>query len=97
MRFCTADTTCLVPYELVEVGAGNKPYDSEALWAQPDVEAAAAHLRRLFEQPEAAAAMAARAREHIVVAQAPAVAATEMWGLLHGQAARRPRAELSDR
>ncbi len=58
-----------VPYTLVPVGPGNAPYDADAEWAQPDLEAAARAMRELRADPAAArsrgAAAAARiAREH---------------------------------
>jgi glycosyltransferase involved in cell wall biosynthesis len=44
----------LVPFELVDVGAGAAPYPSNAKWAEPDLGAASAHLRELFEDRGAA-------------------------------------------
>ncbi len=44
----------LVPYELVDVGPGAPPYPPAAQWAEPDVGAASAHLRELFEDRDAA-------------------------------------------
>jgi glycosyltransferase involved in cell wall biosynthesis len=69
MDFMTSDTAYLVPHQLVEVGAGAEPYSPTAVWAQPDVEAAAGMLRAVFDNPDAAAAVAARGREHVLATQ----------------------------
>lgn len=56
-----------VPYELVPVGPGHDPYDPEARWAEPDLDAAAAALRAVRDDPQEAgvrgAAAARRMRE----------------------------------
>ncbi len=54
-----------VSYELVDVGPGNAPYDADATWAQPDLDAAAAAMRALRADPAAAAARGAAAAERI--------------------------------
>jgi glycosyltransferase involved in cell wall biosynthesis len=63
--FMTADNACLVPYELVPVGPGSPPYPAEACWAEPDIDAAASHLRRLHDDPVAARALGERGRRAI--------------------------------
>ncbi|ASR33713.1 hypothetical protein BAY61_00485 [Prauserella marina] len=55
-----------VPYRLVPVGAGCRPYQEDALWADPDLDAAAAAMRQVADEPEIAAAKGAAAREHIL-------------------------------
>lgn len=64
MDFMTPDTAELVGYDLVEVGRGNEPYDARATWADPDLEAASAAMRRLFDNPATAADLAGRAAQH---------------------------------
>jgi glycosyltransferase involved in cell wall biosynthesis len=44
----------LVPYELVGVGRGCEPYPTSSVWAEPDIDAAAALMRRVWEQPQEA-------------------------------------------
>jgi len=44
----------LVPYSLVEVGEGKHPYPSHHHWAHPDVDAAAAMMRRVVADPASA-------------------------------------------
>ncbi|HVH34927.1 MAG TPA: glycosyltransferase, partial [Tahibacter sp.] len=47
LQFMDADNSCLVPYRLVPVNEGEYPDWRDQHWAEPDVAAAAAHLRRL--------------------------------------------------
>jgi glycosyltransferase involved in cell wall biosynthesis len=54
-----------VPWRLVEVGEAGRPYPAGALWADPDLDAAAAAMRRVFEDPEAARAVGERGRSEI--------------------------------
>lgn len=49
MAFMDEATALLVPYEMVEVGKDAAPYDSTALWAEPDINAAASALRRIVD------------------------------------------------
>ncbi|MCU1432628.1 MAG: hypothetical protein JWP95_1733, partial [Actinotalea sp.] len=51
MSVMDESTALLVPYELTEVGDDAGPYDSTAHWADPDLDAAAAALRRVVEDP----------------------------------------------
>jgi glycosyltransferase involved in cell wall biosynthesis len=56
MDFCTESNSCLVGYELIPVVSRHNAYDvgyvgGEPLWADPDVEDAARHMRRLAEDP----------------------------------------------
>lgn len=41
----------LVPFTLVPVGSGRDPYPATARWAEPDVDAAAALMRRVRNEP----------------------------------------------
>ena len=51
----------LVPWELVDVGEGHHPYPSDAQWADPDLDRAAALMRSIFADP-ARARRSCRAR-----------------------------------
>lgn len=55
-----------VPYELVAVGNGNYPYPAESLWAEPDLDAAAAAMREVAENPDEAARRGRAARAHVL-------------------------------
>lgn len=82
MDFMNTDTAFIVPYELVEVGTGAAPYSSTAVWAQPDVTAAAGMMRTVFDDPAAAAAVASRGRDHVLDAQSVARAAAAIRSAL---------------
>jgi len=65
LEFMTADTSVLIPYELVPVPFGCDPYPPTAVWADPDIEVAAQSMRTMASDPAAARALGARARAHI--------------------------------
>ena len=64
LDFMADDTALLVPWTPRRVGKWNEPYPAGATWAEPDLEAAAAHLRWVVEHPDLAQAMGERARRH---------------------------------
>jgi hypothetical protein len=55
-----------VPYTLTEVGPGWAPYQRDGRWAEPDVDAAAAAMRTVADDPAEARRRGAAAREHIL-------------------------------
>ena len=59
LDFMDASTAKLVPCELIEVGLGSDPYPATALWADPDLGAAAHLMRELFEDPAGASDLGA--------------------------------------
>jgi glycosyltransferase involved in cell wall biosynthesis len=61
--FLDARTAWVVPHELVPVGEGHPPYDADGRWADPDLDAAAAALREIRDDPQEAARRGAHARE----------------------------------
>jgi len=64
--FCTAETSWPVAYRLVDAPAGAVRWRCEgAQWADPDIEAAAAAMRAVFEDRDAALQKARRAQESI--------------------------------
>ncbi|MCW2692954.1 MAG: hypothetical protein JWM67_1558 [Mycobacterium sp.] len=66
MTFMGPDTAFLVPYGLVPVGPDAAPYPADALWAQPDLTAAAGLMRTIFDDPEAARARGRAGQEDIL-------------------------------
>jgi glycosyltransferase involved in cell wall biosynthesis/2-polyprenyl-3-methyl-5-hydroxy-6-metoxy-1,4-benzoquinol methylase len=86
----------LVDYELTEVGPGVEIYPSEGVWADPDLDQAAAYMRRVVERPEEAAAVAERGRARVAAQLSPAacgaIARRRLEGLLGREAAERERA-----
>jgi glycosyltransferase involved in cell wall biosynthesis len=55
-----------VPCSLVEVPARHGPYRPGMRWAEPDLDAAAALMRQVYERPEQAAEVAARGRADVL-------------------------------
>jgi len=51
LEFMREDTAYLVDYDLVPVGPGNDPYPPDSRWAQPNLDHAAALMRRVVERP----------------------------------------------
>ncbi len=65
LDFMTERNSYLVPYELTEIGPDADPYPPDKEWAEPDLDAAAALMREVFENPETAAQKGRRAAEDI--------------------------------
>jgi glycosyltransferase involved in cell wall biosynthesis len=55
----------LVPYRMVDVGPGQHPYPSDARWADPDLDAAAAIMRAIRDDSPRANARAEEARRDL--------------------------------
>lgn len=87
------DASCGLPigYRLVPVDdpQGNYP-DGEAMWAEPDVEAAADALKRLRADPELAAEIGAAARARIAERFDPALYSARIASLIAPKAAAKP-------
>ena len=56
----------LIPFKLVPISKGCDPYPVDAKWADPDIDAAAAAMRRVFNDPTAARVLGERARDDIL-------------------------------
>ncbi|GGP37849.1 FkbM family methyltransferase [Saccharothrix coeruleofusca] len=65
-EFLDRETGWPVPHRLVPVGKGNGPYPPDALWAEPDLDAAAAAMREIADDPAEAARRGRAARERIL-------------------------------
>jgi glycosyltransferase involved in cell wall biosynthesis len=78
LEFMTADNSYLVEHRIVPIGPDAAPYPPEGEWADPDVRRAAALMRRVFEDPEAAAATGRRAADDIRRTHSPAAAGAVM-------------------
>jgi len=75
MEYMTADNSCLVDYRLVPVREGEYLHHAGQRWAEPDVRQAAAHMRRLVEDPRFAAAIGAQAASDVREKLSPHTAA----------------------
>jgi FkbM family methyltransferase len=60
--FMDDSNSLLVSYELVRLGRSMPPYDPDLVWAEPSVDHAASLMRRLYEGPEFARELGARAK-----------------------------------
>jgi glycosyltransferase involved in cell wall biosynthesis len=80
LEFMDERNSFLVGYDFVPIAEGNDPYPTGSPWADPDLDEAAAALRRIVEDPAGATAVGERARRdilrfHTPEARAPLVAA----------------------
>jgi glycosyltransferase involved in cell wall biosynthesis len=66
LTFMDPDGSYPVPYRLAAVPEGAGPYPAGALWAEPDVDAASALMREVFEAPDEALRRAARGQETVL-------------------------------
>jgi glycosyltransferase involved in cell wall biosynthesis len=78
LDFMTEDNSFLVPYESAKIGPHADPYPPEGEWAEPDIAAAAAMMRAVVADPEAAAARARRAAIDIRHTHSPEAAAASI-------------------
>jgi glycosyltransferase involved in cell wall biosynthesis len=88
LEFMDLTNSILVPYELrtLEFDAG--PYPAGTRWAEPDIEAAAAAMRRVYVEPAWAEKIATRAKHDIARQLAPKVIGARMKTRLELVAAR---------
>jgi glycosyltransferase involved in cell wall biosynthesis/SAM-dependent methyltransferase len=78
LEFMTPENSYLVDYALTKVGERAHPYPPEALWADPDLDEAAAYMRHVFEHPEDARERGERAAEDIRTNHSPQAAGETM-------------------
>jgi hypothetical protein len=87
--FMNEANSLLVDYEITRVGPGNEIYPPDGEWAEPSVEHAAELMRSVYERPENAARLGARAREDIAQNLSPAATGAAMRQRLEQLAAAR--------
>ncbi len=73
--FMTASNSYPVRYELVELTGDHGPYAAGQIWAEPDIDDAAAHMRAVHEHPADAVRRGERARVDILARYSPAAVA----------------------
>lgn len=78
LEFMTPENSYLVDYSLTKVGERAHPYPPEALWADPDLDEAAAFMRQVFDNPEEARERGERAAQDIRTNHSPQAAGETM-------------------
>ena len=76
--FMDVGNSLLIPYELVELERDYGPYERGNVWADPDLDAAAAALRKVAESPAWAADLGRRAASDIARRLNPGVTAARI-------------------
>jgi glycosyltransferase involved in cell wall biosynthesis len=71
LEFMDERNSFLVGYDLVPISPDNDPYPVGTPWADPDLDEAAAAMRRIVEDPAGAAAVGGRARQDILRFHSP--------------------------
>ncbi len=78
LEFMTEENSYLVDWEPVKVGEDAYPYPADGIWADPDLDQAAALMREVFENPDRARERGKRARHDVTARHAPGVAGAQM-------------------
>lgn len=84
MDFMDAKTALLVPYKRVALEEDHPPYRKGDHWAEPDLEAAALFMRRLWQDPLEAKALGEAGRKLVSVLLSPEEAGRRMVERLRG-------------
>lgn len=74
LEFMTAENSYLCPSRPCEVGPEREPYPPDSHWSDPDLAAAAALLRQVYEHPKEATARGRQGADDIQRQHSPAVA-----------------------
>ena len=75
LDFMNENNSFLVPYDSTEIGPGSEPYPADAIWAEPELEAAARAMRRVYEDQDEALRRGRRAVRDVETFHSPAVRA----------------------
>lgn len=65
------DNACVVDYRLIPIGVNQYPFGEGKVWADPDLEHAAWHMKNLFEHPEIGVELGLKARKFMLENHAP--------------------------
>lgn len=79
MEFMTTENSCLVGFRMVPVAEGEYTHHQGQQWAEPDIDEAVAHMRRLVEDRAFAARIGARAAADIRDALSPSRVAASLF------------------
>ncbi|HEY6321120.1 MAG TPA: glycosyltransferase family 4 protein [Thermoanaerobaculia bacterium] len=87
LQFMDRDSSFLVDYREATVAVPDGPYQRGSVWAEPDVQHAAALMRLIYDRPDLARDTGARARDQVRQKLAPAVIGRAAVAALGWQAA----------
>ncbi len=73
LDFMDEQTSYLIPAAVTPIPQGVPVYGGIGNWAEPDVAAATAALRQIYEDPTGAREVGTRAKEHIARTRSPSV------------------------
>ena len=76
--FTHPDNALLVDYKLIPVGPGSAPYDPASVWADPDVEQAAAYMRSIAADADMRARLANAGSAFVRAVLSPAAVGQKM-------------------
>lgn len=92
LEFTDDQNAFLVDWAPIAVGEGAHPYPATGMWADPDIDQAAALMREVMDAPQEARARAERGRRSVQEGHSPAVAGEMMRARLRTIHDRRVRA-----
>lgn len=72
LEFMDERNSYLVDHTMVPIGEGSDPYPAGSRWADPDLDQAAEHLRRIVDDPQDALEVARRGRHDVATWHSPA-------------------------
>jgi SAM-dependent methyltransferase len=78
LEFTTDANSYLVDWHPTEVGEGAGPYPAKGVWADPDLEQAAALMHQVYAEPEQALARGQTGRRDVIERHAPRAAGESM-------------------
>jgi glycosyltransferase involved in cell wall biosynthesis/SAM-dependent methyltransferase len=78
LEFMTEQNSYLIDWEPIEVGEDAHPYPPHAVWADPDLDQAAARMREVFDDPERARAKGEIGHRDVAARHAPGVAGEQI-------------------
>ena len=93
LEFTNDGNSYLVDWQPVKVGEGAHPYPAEGIWADPDLNQAAALMRKVLAEPERARERGRRARSEVIKRHSPRVAGESMRARLRTIHEQRARAD----
>ena len=95
MQFTNGRNAFLVPCTMTSIPSDADPYPAGTPWGDPDLEHAAAVLRRIVDDPATASAVGAQAAQDIRILHSPAAAASRVSAALDEARSRKDTMRLN--